>query len=220
MEVKKITADEFAYLEIKNDIISGFFKSGERLLEAEIAKRLNVSRAPVREAFKRLEKEGYLTREPYKGMMVRKYTFKELSDYYQIRAVLDGLCAYLVTKKNDQELNDFLIKNIQVSDEAVAKSNFQLLAKLNNELHIRLAESSDNNLLFRMMENLWACSSIVRIANWSLPNRPTEVVEEHKQIVDAIIKGKKLLAAKKAFTHVINSYKHVKKIYKDNQYLG
>ena len=209
---RKITVDEIVYKTIKEEIISGSYKSGDRLIELEVAQRLNTSRTPVRDALKQLEREGFLVKEPYKGMMVRRFTCQEIINYYQVRSVLEALCSYLVVKKLDSELEEYFTNNIYISKQAIKSEDYKLLAQLNNDFHTKLAIASGNTMLQQLLENLRAYSSIMRISIWSIPDRPKIAVEEHEAIVGAIIKGKKILAAKRTLDHIRSSYRNAQKI--------
>ncbi|WP_347491298.1 GntR family transcriptional regulator [Desulfoscipio sp. XC116] len=209
---KKVTAYEIACTEIKKSIISGFYKSGDRLIEQDIAERLNLSRTPVREALKHFEIEGFLVREPYKGMIVRRFDIREIINYYQVRSVLEALCAYLVTRNADDQLKEYLISNIFLSKKAIEDKDYKLLAQLNNDFHAKLANASENDMLLQMLEKLRVYSSIMRISIWSIPDRPKTAVEEHENIVNGIVKGKKFLAAKKSIDHMVSSFKYAKLI--------
>ncbi|WP_347490110.1 GntR family transcriptional regulator [Desulfoscipio sp. XC116] len=208
----KVTSDELAYREIRSAIISGYYKSGERLIESEIAEKLELSRTPIREALKHLEKEGFLVREPYKGMMVRRFTLKEINNYYQVRSVLEALCAYLVTKNATDKLKNNLTENIKLSRNAIQANDFKLLAKLNNDFHTSLTMASGNKMLVQILDNLRVYSAIMRISIWTIPNRAQKALKEHESIVDAIIMGKKFLAAKKAIGHMTSSWENAKKL--------
>jgi len=79
------------YQNIKSQIIIGTLKPGTRLREEELSKAMNISRAPIREAFNRLEKEGFITIIPRKGAAVSKVTAQSIEDIFEIREALESL---------------------------------------------------------------------------------------------------------------------------------
>ncbi|GAH77263.1 unnamed protein product, partial [marine sediment metagenome] len=79
------------YQNIKSQIIIGVLKPGTRLPEEELSKAMNISRAPIREAFNRLEKEGFVTVIPRKGAAVSKVTAQVIEDLFEIRETLESL---------------------------------------------------------------------------------------------------------------------------------
>src|ERR1700736_2662586 len=84
---------------IKRELMDGTYKPGERLLELQIAKEMNTSQGPVREALRDLEGLGLVQSERYKGTRVRGLSARELKEAYQIRAVLEELAAQLAAPK-------------------------------------------------------------------------------------------------------------------------
>jgi DNA-binding GntR family transcriptional regulator len=171
----------------------------------------------VREALLYLEKEGFLTNVPHKGMMVRKFKYEELKDIYQVRSVLEGLCAFLATENAGASLKEELLRNIELAKKSLAEEDVRRLAKLNSDFHAKITEASGNNLLKQLLDNLRACSSIMRISIWTIPNRPKKALEEHEQIMQAIVGGKKMLAAKRAMDHIINSWKNAQRVLEEEE---
>lgn len=99
---------------LERDIIAGFYRPGERLREQEIADRAGVSRGPVREAFRIVEKDGLITNEPWKGLRVVELDANELSDLMDVVAALQGLLARLAarhaTKRNLDQIGDLIVR--------------------------------------------------------------------------------------------------------------
>ncbi|MEM0201407.1 MAG: GntR family transcriptional regulator [Candidatus Micrarchaeaceae archaeon] len=198
--------------EIRNRIIAGYYKSGERLVELDIANEFNVSRTVVRESLKILEKDGFLESEIYKGVRVKKFTFEEIREYYEIRIALECLCISLVVDKKDKNLKNYLQKNIALSKKALEETDFSTLVPLGNEFHKILHISSGNKKLEGMLNNLRTISSIMRPPIWAIvPDRARSTIEEHEKITEAVIIDKKTLAIKRMRCHIINSYKSVEK---------
>ena len=87
---------------MREAIRSGKFRSGEHLREADVAKWLNISRTPVREAFHRIISEGLLTNGPWNGVMVAELDAQQLVQLYAVRAALEGTAAALAATACDQ----------------------------------------------------------------------------------------------------------------------
>jgi len=83
---------------IRESILSGGFRPGEHLVEARIAQQLNVSRGPVREAFKLLRAEGLVEEEPRRGTFVVRLEADDVREIYQLRAAIEGQAARLLTE--------------------------------------------------------------------------------------------------------------------------
>ncbi|WP_240838019.1 GntR family transcriptional regulator [Acidaminobacter sp. JC074] len=106
--VVRATMTDQAYEIIKNRIIKGDYKADDKLTETGMAKNLNLSPTPVREAFNRLVSEGYLVSIPYKGVFVKSYDYDDVKQAYLIRAQLQGLAMrFLLEKIDDEEMAEF-----------------------------------------------------------------------------------------------------------------
>ena len=92
--VRKVLREDVKSI-ISSAIMKGEYKPGDRIVETQIAKDLNVSQAPVREALRDLEQMGIVVTEPYKGTYVRDISRKDLISYYDVRAELEGLAMRL-----------------------------------------------------------------------------------------------------------------------------
>ena len=88
---------------LRQAILTGELKPGERLMELHLADRLGVSRTPVREAIRRLELEGLVTMIPRRGAEVARITEKSMSDVLEVRRTLDALCAELACDRITEE---------------------------------------------------------------------------------------------------------------------
>lgn len=215
-EVRFTTAQELAYNRLKAALISGAFYSGERLLEQDLAERLGLSRTPVREAFKRLENEGFLVRTPHRGVIVRKFTLKEAKNIYEVRMALEGLAAGLAAKMQDRNCLVELGENLNLARQALAEQDLQKLAELNNSFHSILVTASGNEMLEEMLLNLRGAISLLRIYTWTIPGRPALTVMEHERILDAIKAGDTLQAQKMAAEHISTAWGFAERVLQKN----
>ena len=103
---------------IRDAIISGSIKPGAKVSEPELADRFGISRTPIREAFRQLESEGYLTVIPRKGAVVSAFTQKDVEEFYAIKSILEGYAARLAcTRLTDKE--------IERAEEALLESAYE-----------------------------------------------------------------------------------------------
>ncbi|MDA8189643.1 MAG: GntR family transcriptional regulator [Dehalococcoidales bacterium] len=198
--------DRIAYLKIKNAIVGGYFKAGERLREQELAEKIGISRTPIREALRRLEREGYLEKLHYKGATVRKFSLKEAEHIYQIRAALEGLSAYLLAQVAGAELVEKFRRNLSQAGQALAEQDLARVAAMNDEFHDLLANGHHNEILSDMLLNLRGCISILRVSTWTAQGRPAQTIEEHKEIVEAVAQKMPEAARSAAVRHIGNSW--------------
>src|SRR5215471_18011189 len=101
-------ATETAIRHIREAIILGNLKPGQRLKETELAKTLGLSRTPVREALRVLDAEGLIETSPKRGASVRVYDLADLRELYQLRAAVEGCCAQLAAERAAPEDLDAL----------------------------------------------------------------------------------------------------------------
>ena len=87
---KHLTLREKILENIRDAIISGSLKAGSRVSEPELAERYGISRTPIREAFRQLESEGYLTVIPRRGAVVSEFSEKDVEEFYAIKSILEG----------------------------------------------------------------------------------------------------------------------------------
>jgi GntR family transcriptional regulator, rspAB operon transcriptional repressor len=106
---------------IKQEILSGNISPGSRVLEGRLAKQINVSRTPVREALHVLEMEGFLESFPRVGYRVRQVTYEEGMEIHEIRAVLEPLAARKAIENEDQDYLDALEENLTQSEVAAGQ---------------------------------------------------------------------------------------------------
>jgi DNA-binding GntR family transcriptional regulator len=178
---------EKIYKLIKKAILKRELKPGERITEIDLANRFGISRTPIREAFRRLESEGFLTIFPRKGATVTEINEKNVIEFYQIKGALEALAGRLalanITSEDIEEmerLNDKL-KEISFSDEDTAFDEFN---KIHNSFHEKFISLSGNTLLIEILRNL-----VKRFMRFRLMVEHTnfidEVVKQHDEIIDA-----------------------------------
>jgi len=179
---------ERAYQNIKKQIIRGNIKPETRLLEEGIAKAMNISRAPIREAFNKLEKEGFVEIIPRKGTIVSKITSKEVEDIFEIRENLELLAIKKSLKSLPLEhLNQLVQKFEQFNFKTTEKSNRLQYLSLDKEFHDLLTKRCDNQMLIRLLSSIQ--EKVHWLRSFSLDrNSFNQSIEEHLAIVSAIQK--------------------------------
>jgi DNA-binding GntR family transcriptional regulator len=134
-------------------IVDGTYKPGDRLVELQIAKELNTSQAPVREALRELEAMRLIESEAYRGTRVRKITLKELQECHQVAGELECLAGRLAAskfKENSQELLSIHQKYI----DAVKAKYIKKVVEYNTAFHRLIVEKSDNTVLLKTWNSL------------------------------------------------------------------
>lgn len=190
------------YQNIKIQIIRGTLKPGTRLPEEELSKAMNISRAPIREAFNRLEKEGFVTIIPRKGTAVSNITAQIIEDIFEIRETLESLAVKKSIGKISIEKLEKVgecFKNF-INKPSNAENCIQYLA-LDKKFHDLLSQNCGNKKLIELLVNLQ--EQIHWLRNISL-KRITFAgsVKEHLAIVEALKKNDKELIIKVLLQHL------------------
>jgi len=190
------------YQNIKFQIIIGVLKPGTRLPEEELSKAMNISRAPIREAFNRLEKEGFVTVIPRKGAAVSKVTAQAIEDLFEIRETLESLAVKKskgkISMEELEEVGNGFKKFINKSTNT--ENCIQYLS-LDKKFHDLLSQNCGNKKLIDLLANLQ--EQIHWLRNISL-KRITFAgsVGEHLAIIEALQKKDEKLILKALLQHL------------------
>jgi DNA-binding GntR family transcriptional regulator len=177
---------------LRSAILEGKLKSGQRLMEVQLAEQLGVSRTPVREAIRKLELEGLVVMLPRKGAYVANISVKDLMDVLEIRASLEGLGASLAAERRTEE--EF--------EQAVITQDIDMLLKKDIEFHECIFKAANNKKLEKMINSLWEQVQRFRITYVSDSNASLSLIDEHRIILNAIKEGNVADGKKAAIEHI------------------
>lgn len=190
------------YQNIKFQIIIGVLKPGTRLPEEELSKAMNISRAPIREAFNRLEKEGFVTVIPRKGAAVSKVTAQAIEDLFEIRETLESLAVKKSKGKiSIEELEEVGNGFKKFINKSTNTENCIQYLSLDKKFHDLLSQNCGNKKLIDLLANLQ--EQIHWLRNISL-KRITFAgsVGEHLAIIEALQKKDEKLILKALLQHL------------------
>ena len=175
---------------IKNMIILREIEPGKKINEEHIAKEIQVSRTPIREALCRLENEGIVTIIPRRGAFVSDLTETNVREILLIREVLEGLAVRLAVENMDAKMLEKLRKAIE-KVSSIPEDDRDLINYTHSEVdfHSLLLSASNNQMLKNMMAIVNAHLQIIRLRTVVIPERAQKTVKEHQQILNAIEKG-------------------------------
>jgi len=190
------------YNKLKKQIIYGELSPGEKLSEFGLAKRLNSSRTPIREAFRQLQTEGYLTVVANRGAYVSKLPPEELEEIYNIVGVLEGYAAELATLKiRVSELNRLKMLHRKIAIYA-KKREFRNYVDTNYEFHLLIVHISGNNTLVKTIKDFRSKIFRYRLMSVTIPGYIEKYVSDHGKIISAIENKDSALAGKYMKDHV------------------
>ena len=190
------------YQNIKFQIIIGVLKPGTRLPEEELSKAMNISRAPIREAFNRLEKEGFVTVIPRKGAAVSKVTAQAIEDLFEIREALESLAVKKSKGKiSVEELEEVGNGFKKFINKSTNTENCIQYLSMDKKFHDLLSQNCGNKKLIDLLSNLQ--EQIHWLRNISLKRITfSGSVGEHLAIIEALQKNDEKLILKTLLQHL------------------
>ena len=203
---------EFVYQEIAQKILTKEFTPGQRLVERTLIKEFGVSKTPIREAMQRLRQDGLLTGDFYHGVQVTRLNKKEAIELLDTLEIL--VCE--TTTRAVRIMSDKDIEDIQQIFKKFEK--YLDLGDLNSyieadvEFHDRIAQCADNRFLLEALRRIRLAERLLLTTTAFLPGRGPHVsIEEHREIMDALIRRDLDAAFCSARKNVVNSRNAVEK---------
>lgn len=202
---------------LRSAILRGDLKPGERLMELQLASKLGVSRTPIREAIRMLEQEGLAITIPRRGAEVAKMTEKDMGDTLQIRRALEELAVVLVCDKITEEDVVELRAAMKHFEEMTKQDNVVELAKADVALHETVYRIADNPKLVQLLGDIR--EQMFRYRAEYLKDRSIYpiLIQEHRDMVDALEKRNKDLVVKITMKHLYNQEEGMKRIIRQQQ---
>ena len=171
---------------IRNMIRNRRFVPGQRLVEVEIIRQTGGSRAKVREAFQRLEAEGLVTIEEFRGASVRTASMDEVMQVYRSRGVLEGACAADCARNASSELLDRLVEVTEEIDRCVEEDRGERFARLNARWHGLIMDGSGNFVMKGLIQRLATPLHHLLFENFYNSERLRAAAADHRAILKAI----------------------------------
>lgn len=197
--------------QIRDAIRSGRLKPGDRLVESELAERLDVSKTPVREAMRDLERQGLLQLHPRRGSFVRNITLQDLREIRILRATLEGLAMRLGIEQGDpapwiEELQDLIAQMRETSSPTE-------MNELHAAFHVALSSRSNNARLDEMLASLQTQTRIFLSFVHLLYESPAAIAEEHVAFIDVIRARNPLLVQPLIDHHILEDGARLEQIW-------
>src|SRR2546421_2685485 len=175
-----------AYLQLRNEIVSGRFHPNERLVEADLARLLGAGRNAIRAALVRLDQEGLVSREPNRGARVRLVSDREALEIEEVRVILEQMIVrHAAQRVTATDLRD-LRRSIVRMRERLAQEDPMGYSGLNAEFHQRIWAIANHGTAGRLLANLKSQSIRFQYRTILRPGRTASSIREHEAIVDAL----------------------------------
>ena len=190
---------------LRDSIIKGELNPGQKLTEPELAEKLGISRTPIREAFRQLESEGFLTVIPRRGAVVSRITKKEVSDFYELKSLLEGYAARIAAEKITEKGIEKLRKINEQLLVLAEKDDVDAFFSKNDEFHNTFISYCGNEKLLEFHEHLVRRFMRFRLGALSVPGRLMGIVKQHRTIIRALAEKDGPLAEAVVLEHALLS---------------
>lgn len=182
------TKQEFAYQTLRDAIMRCQLRPGERLVIDDLARRLQVSTIPIREAIQMLQSEGLVVTVPHTGVTVAPVSPESIQDVFAVLEGLEVVASRLVAERGNRDELDALAKLVDDMDRAVALKRHAQWAGMNTRFHLTMAALPGLPLLRQMTERVLARWDRVRryFFRGVLVHRIDRVQQEHREIIAAL----------------------------------
>lgn len=189
---------------LRQAILRGELKPGERLMEIKLANKLGVSRTPIREAIRKLELEGLVLMIPRKGAEVADITEKSLMDVLEVRKALEELSVQLTCDRITKEEICELKQAAEDFKETLKSRDITEIAEADVHFHDVIYNATKNQKLIQLLNNLHEQMYRYRIEYLKNEEFHPKLLQEHEEIISRISKGEKEAAARIVCKHIDN----------------
>lgn len=189
---------------LRQAILTGELKPGERLMEIHLANKLGVSRTPIREAIHKLELEGLVILIPRRGAEVAQITEKSMNDVLEVRRAMDALCVELACDRISSEELEKLKNACDAFAEAVKTKDIRAIAQADVALHDIIVQATGNQRLVQLINNLSEQMYRYRFEYLKDTSRHECLIKEHRMIYEGIKEKNKEAASQASKLHIDN----------------
>ena len=202
---------------LREAILKGDLKPGERLMELQLASKLGVSRTPIREAIRMLELEGLAVTMPRKGAEVARMTEKDMEDVLQIRKALDELAVGLACDNMTEESLEQIYVALKNFEESTRSRDVKKIAQADVEFHDTIYQAADNPKLVNMLNNLREQMYRYRVEYLKNDTVYPRLIEEHEKIYEGLKRKDKETVVEIVSHHVMIQELVVKNIIQEQE---
>lgn len=202
---------------LRQAILRGELKPGERLMEIQLANKLGVSRTPIREAIRKLELEGLVLMIPRKGAEVAQITEKSLRDVLEVRRALEELAVQLACDRMTPEGLEALKQAEEEFEAVLLNDDITVVAEADVAFHDTIYQATDNQRLIQLLNNLREQMYRYRVEYLKRKEYHAQLLSEHRNIIRAIERGEREKAIKITCQHIDNQVETVSVILRESE---
>ena len=188
------------YQEIQRDILSGEIPSESKLTEAAVCKRYNVSRTPVREAFRQLEADGLVENIPNRGAFVLGLSKRDISDLFDLRALFEIQAVEWAIKRMTAEDIDALKETVEFMEFYTLKNDVEKVLTFNSQFHNIIYAGTKDRMIQKTLSTYQTYLKHSAPAKTYTGDYLRTILDEHKAIFEAV-ENKNAAAGRKAMEY-------------------
>lgn len=200
---------DLVFTTLRQAILKGELLPGERLMEIQLAEKMGVSRTPIREAIRKLEREGLVIMVPRKGAEVAGISEKMLRDVLEVRMTLEKLALRLAFKRQGTDLIEKLEAAEQAFQDAIEGEKLIDMAEADEHFHFLIYEAADNDKLRELLNSLKENMYRYRLEYLKDGNYRRSLMEEHNAIIEAFRANDLEKGLEVTDTHIANQERAV-----------
>lgn len=200
---------DLVFTTLRQAILKGELLPGERLMEIQLAEKMGVSRTPIREAIRKLEREGLVIMVPRKGAEVAGISEKMLRDVLEVRMTLEKLALRLAFKRQGTDLIEKLEAAEQAFQDAIEGEKLIDMAEADEHFHFLIYEAADNDKLRELLNSLKENMYRYRLEYLKDENYRRSLIEEHNAIIEAFRANDLEKGLEVTDTHIANQERAV-----------
>lgn len=196
---------------LRNRILQGEYTMGEKLTENKIAAELKVSRTPIRDAFRQLEKEQLVEYIPNKGCFARGFSREDMNDIYAVRGAVEALAIRKACEHADEQDIRQLGRQLEKMHFYTKQNSYEKLLQANEEFHLMIYRMTESRFIVQIMKTYQDYVHLARRESLKKEEDLPEIYQEHEAIYRAIEARDKDAAAKAGEHHLEQSAKRAMK---------
>lgn len=177
---------EYAYAQLRQRILTGSLRAGQRVLEYELAEQLGVSRTPLREALRQLETDGLVRLNARRGAIITGFSADELREEFQIRAALEGLVIKLAATHMSEEQLVEMRDALRQMETALRRSDDPSFLEHHRRFHLTLYAAARAPRLYTMLVNLMEMGERVRMAELGHEELNEDELAQHRHLLERL----------------------------------
>lgn len=194
-------------------IVEGRLAPGQRLVEAELARQMGISRAPLREAARRLEQRGLLVAHPRRGFFVRELSLGEVDDLYGVRIMVESYAGRLAAERAGPAGLEELSRRIDELRRLASAGKEAALVEADLEFHRSICALSGNRRLLRLFDDMAIDVRMVIAMIDHLYDDPMVIAETHRPLLEALGGGDPLLIGQAFEYHIGVAWREVRRFF-------